>query len=623
MQDSVVEKERVIQWLSRAPVCHGLDSNQVGLMARDMSLRTFAAGETLAAAGEPVTEFWIVVEGELETFLVDARGRERLLGMVRQGETVGEVIIMENSTLRPVRLTARTGGILLTAPADTLRDWIRACPQILHNLFRALSERLKVIAGAAPRKTASPCLGIIVSSTAGELLVGRLATKLLAAGERLDVWASRAESLTHTQSWPATLPVQALSAGVDPTQQPPSTEVERRMICCSQVAGETPDFRPLLSCDEILWLVAPSDASQLERDVHRFALLADDLLAKVRIVWLLGPATTVSPQSTNLKLMKRDVKVFIDPSLQGMSRLELLGLERLTRVLRGVSIGIALAGGGAKGMAHLGVLQVLEEAGLSFDLMSGTSAGAMVGIIYASGMAPLEALSCFQRDLTPSRLFRCLPKWPNWYLVSQYRRRAWDGMLRKYLLDWRLEQLMIPFHSVTVDLVQARTVIRQTGDAVEAILESINLPVVSRPILRDGMALVDGGVLDNLPADVLTENGADFVVGVDVSSHIRDEFAGNRPDMPTQKMRKVGSVDTIFRIFESQSHNLGKLRNRAVDFWIKPDTSLYGLAEFHRAAEIAAAGQTAAQATVADLQHRLTELEKHLFSGPSSRRGSA
>ena len=114
------------------------------------------------------------------------------------------------------------------------------------------------------------------------------------------------------------------------------------------------------------------------------------------------------------------------------------------------------------------------------------------------------------------------------------------------------------FNAVTVDLVQVRTVVRRQGDAVHAILESINLPIVSKPILRDGMALVDGGVLNNLPADVLAESGVDFVVGVDVSSRVRNEFAGNRPDMPTARMRNASALDTLFRIFESQAHNIGK-----------------------------------------------------------------
>ena len=175
------------------------------------------------------------------------------------------------------------------------------------------------------------------------------------------------------------------------------------------------------------------------------------------------------------------------------------------------------------------------------------------------------------------------------------------------------------FNAVTVDLVQVRTVVRRQGDAVHAILESINLPVVSKPILRDGMALVDGGVLNNLPADVLAESGVDFVVGVDVSSHVRPEFAGNRPDMPTGKMRDASALDTLFRIFESQAHDIGKMRNRAVDFWIKPDISGFGLAEFHRTAEIAAVGEAAAHDTIAELKQRLVKLESRLLKQPRSR----
>jgi predicted acylesterase/phospholipase RssA len=203
--------------------------------------------------------------------------------------------------------------------------------------------------------------------------------------------------------------------------------------------------------------------------------------------------------------------------------------------------------------------------------------------------------------------------------VTQYRRHAWERKLRKYLHDWQLEQLQIPFLAITVDLVQVRAVVRQDGDAVRAILESINLPIVSRPILRDGMALVDGGVLNNLPADVLAENGVDFVVGVDVSSRVRNEFAGNRPDMPTVKMKNPSALDTLFRIFESLAHNMGKIRNRAVDFWIKPDTSHFGLAEFHRTAEIAAVGEAAALEAIPELTQRLIELEKRLLENPTPR----
>ena len=84
-------------------------------------------------------------------------------------------------------------------------------------------------------------------------------------------------------------------------------------------------------------------------------------------------------------------------------------------------------------------------------------------------------------------------------------------------------------------------------------------------------------------------------------------------------MRDASALDTLFRIFESQAHNIGKLRNRAVDFWIKPDISGFGLAEFHRTAEIAAVGEAAAHDRIAELKQRLVELENRLLEQPRSR----
>src|SRR5262249_5458662 len=120
-----------------------------------------------------------------------------------------------------------------------------------------------------------------------------------------------------------------------------------------------------------------------------------------------------------------------------------------------------------------------------------------------------------------------------------FRARRFDAMLRPYLHHWGLDQLPIPFAAVTVDLVTGREVIRDSGDAVHAILESINVPGVALPIVRGDQALTDGGVRNNLPTDVLVAKGVGFVVGVDVSRRIRAEFAGLTPGRPTA--RRPGS----------------------------------------------------------------------------------
>jgi predicted acylesterase/phospholipase RssA/CRP-like cAMP-binding protein len=613
MPTSQAELDRVVAWLRSVQLCDGLTPEQLIAIAGQLRLRPFVAGETLGAAGDEVTEFWIVAEGELDCFLTDARGRESLLGMIGSGETVGEIAILEKSPTRPLRYTARTDGTLLVAPASALLEWVDSFPSLMRNLYQTLSSRFRQVVGAASRRIPSPRLGIVATSPRGHLLAGRLATRLLAAGERLQVWADQPAELRSAGGWPEAFPIREFAPTEKPLLQPPPPEVDRRIVVWSPGSDGQMEIARLLDCDEVLWLLEPQEASTTSDALRRNSTIRAEVAQKVRIVWLLDAATRVAPFMGDWELNRADLKVPVESAGAGLTRLERQGLDRLVRTLRGFSVGLALAGGGAKGMAHFGVLKVLEEAGLSFDVMSGTSVGAMAGILYASGMAPEHAVEYFQRDLMPPRLFRFLPKWPNWYLVTQYRRHAWDAMLRRYLHDWRLEQLPIPFNSVTVDLVQVRTVVRRRGDAVHAILESINLPIVSKPILRDGMVLIDGGVLNNLPADVLAESSVDFVVGVDVSSRVRHEFAGNRPDLPTRKMRNASTLDTLFRIFESQAHNIGKLRNQAVDFWIRPDTSGYGLAEFYRTTEIADAGEAAARDKLPELKQRLVDLEHRLL----------
>ena len=175
--------ERLVAWLRTVRVCDGLDSEQLAVIASECRVRPFVAGETLASAGDEVTEFWILIEGELDSFVTDPRGREKWLGTVHQGETVGEIVILEKAPTRPLRVTARTHGTLLVAPAALLREWVKSYPQMMQNLFRTLSERFKLVAGTASRGLPSPRLGIVATSPRGCVLAGRLAAQL-ARGRR-------------------------------------------------------------------------------------------------------------------------------------------------------------------------------------------------------------------------------------------------------------------------------------------------------------------------------------------------------------------------------------------------------------------------------------------------------
>ena len=118
------------------------------------------------------------------------------------------------------------------------------------------------------------------------------------------------------------------------------------------------------------------------------------------------------------------------------------GFERIVHHLRGIQIGLALGGGAARGMAHLGVLKSLEQHGIYIDMLAGTSAGAMVGTIYAAGLDSDYIARSFKTELQPSWFFRQLPGGGYWYLLYKYRWRQFDSMLRKYMGRARMEQLI-------------------------------------------------------------------------------------------------------------------------------------------------------------------------------------
>ena len=276
-------------------------------------------------------------------------------------------------------------------------------------------------------------------------------------------------------------------------------------------------------------------------------------------------------------------------------------------------IGVALGGGAARGMSHLGVLKALEQNGIIVDMIAGTSAGAMTGILYSSGLDRDHAANQFATDLRPSWIFRRLPQGNHWYLLYKYRRGHFDPMLRKYLHDWRLEQLAIPCLSVTVDLVGGNSVVRERGDAVHAVLESINLPVLSVPICPQrpgadrwrageqhprGRARVDGLQL----RDRRQRDGQD---GEAVLRHHAGDADAAR--------KKPGVVQTLLRSLLVQNHSLNAFGVQPADVVIEPDVTGFDLTEFMRAKELAAIGEAAAIEQIPKIRQLLTRLDPQLF----------
>src|SRR5262249_47381468 len=143
---------------------------------------------------------------------------------------------------------------------------------------------------------------------------------------------------------------------------------------------------------------------------------------KISVAWVLSRDRPMIPPIPNLHdFASRDFKIADASFDHPWGRSVASGLERLVHDLRGVRIGLALSGGAARGMAHLGVLKALDDNGIIPDMIAGTSAGAMTGICYSSGFDPAYCAERFAEDLRPGWIFRQIPQGKHWYLLYKYR----------------------------------------------------------------------------------------------------------------------------------------------------------------------------------------------------------
>ena len=273
-----------------------------------------------------------------------------------------------------------------------------------------------------------------------------------------------------------------------------------------------------------------------------------------------------------------------------------------------VKVGLVLSGGGAKGFAHVGVLKVLEDAGIRVDYIAGTSMGAIIGGLYASGYNARELDSVLKTYDLGGLVNDDLPR-----EVSSFYQKENDG---KYAVSLPLvkrkielpsavskgqnafnifsqltehvhevddfSQLPIPFFCIATNLVNGEEVILDKGFLPEAIRASGSFPGLLTPVNIDGKVLVDGGIVDNFPVEKMKEKGVDYIIGVNVSGGLKDiENLRTLPEILTQI---IG-----FQMYKQWDHKI-----KLSDVYIKPDLEEFTIFSWDDEAEIVKRGEVAA-----------------------------
>jgi NTE family protein len=246
------------------------------------------------------------------------------------------------------------------------------------------------------------------------------------------------------------------------------------------------------------------------------------------------------------------------------------------------SVGLALSGGAVRGVAHIGVLEVLEETGIRPDVVAGTSAGALVGALYCAGL-PLSRIREEARELRWNRIGHVTRPRLGWFDISRLEERLDELLEHRTFTD-----LLIPFTAVAADILTGEVVTLDSGPVAAAVRASCSLPGIVTPYEQGERLLVDGGLLNNLPVSVARNMGADYVIAVDLSPS-RHRF---------RKPRRL--VEMAMLTYS----NFALLANRErddADCLITPNISHLGLTDFSHTTELMQKGREAAEAALPQL----------------------
>jgi predicted acylesterase/phospholipase RssA/CRP-like cAMP-binding protein len=594
----------------------GLTDEEIRQMADDCDLLQLNTGDFLYRAGEPPKFLYLIVQGRLKHTLQDPRGNDVVQKYLARGSQFGAVAAAQVQPV-PITVVAVEPSGVLRLEYDKFLKYLARFPKLLLTFIRDVGTAFKQTFNLDRIHPQSKMVTVVHASAASRQLTRHLIDRLQALGEQPCV-------LTDDPSWEARSDVPQLMLvqnGCWLSDEAVRSKIaqwsghERIFIDVAADIDRDRLIRGVKLADRVLACIAPDDWQRLAQDLGELETREPQWRQKINVVWIVDGSQMHVPRADELhELIRDDFKVsFEDPPADCGGILN-HGVERIVHALRGVRVGIALGGGAARGMAHLGVLKALEQNGIIVDMIAGTSAGAMTGTIYASGMDVDYAVDRFVEDLTPSWIFRMLRSGGYWYLLSKYRRGQFDPMLRRYLSDLRFEQLPIPMNTITVDLVSGEPKVRDRGDAVDGILESINLPGLSVPICRNGQALVDGGLVNNVPADVLVSKGCNFVIAVSVTAKLEQEFGKIRSESPEPKHRAPSVLQTIMRGYLVQSVNMNSVGVQPADLIIDLDVTNFDLSEFTRTDELAAIGAETTKASVESIRTALASLDKELFS---------
>lgn len=500
----------VFELLESTEAFAGMSRDQLGALLPLLEPRHVAAGETVVAEGEPTAGIYLVAYGRLRAHRHEG-GRELFVRELGTGETVGEGELLTGSVATASVRAVRDSLLLRLSPEglERVTEWH---PEVPLRMAKRLLRHSAAGGHALAERPAEPVRTIALVPAGREPVPAEFVRSLVDA---LRSFGSVHQVSSHSidrELGPGTAETSLQDARngriVEWLQR---TERAHGLVLYEGDPAPTAwTTRCLRQADRVVRVAratAPAGLNEIERRL--LAPGSPSAVARQELVLL--HEGQGRPAGTERWMAGRAVD-----GHHHVRAGDRRHYERVARLVTGRAVGVVFGGGGARGSAHLGVLRALEDAGVPVDVVGGTSIGSVVAFMYAMGWDHEQRM-----EKLPLFFSRRLIIQPTIPVVSLSSGRRLLHLILRETEQRAIEDLWVRYFSVSTNISQAAQVVHQRGDLATAIRASVSLPGILPPVGHGRDLLVDGGLLNNLPIDVMqTVLGGGRIVAVDLRRRV-------------------------------------------------------------------------------------------------------
>jgi NTE family protein len=547
------------------PFFSGLNFFERRLVFDTLEIAEYRQGETIYSQGDPPDAFYFIITGRVQIFTPGDQ-KEEILEIIHRGKYFGFISLLTEES-HSVSARAINDTVVAKIPRENFNTILKSIPRLAIDLSQMLSRRLKrkdshsktIFESTIIGVYGDERLGISVATYAVNLALGlkRETGKkaVLVDILRRDVSSAQVLDISDTNSFierqvfvhaeEVSQKITHHSSGIDVLSvRTKSIDVALVPFLISLLTMLVNDyhycFLPLLSdlgqeaykllaqTDLVHWLVSPNSTllNEMTQGMLESGLWVDDSVKK-KVKLIVLEEGVVHGKGPRLS-RSEEASIFHQPIFATLPSLDKSNylidenyadpysktIRRITRQIGEALVGLALGSGAAMGLAHIGVLKVLEKENIPIDLVCGSSIGAFIGALWCSGYSAKEVEEIVLSNKDKPYLFGlddlAFP------LHGLIRGKHIRSFLNRYLKDKTFHNVKKAFKVVACDCMAMRQVVFDSGKLSDAVMASISIPGVFQPYKIANNYYIDGGILDPLPTDVLVESGAKKIISVNV-----------------------------------------------------------------------------------------------------------